>query len=148
MRTALIGVALSGATPLAHADTANDKAAIASLIGTTWDKPDAKVQVDPVVIVGAHAIAGWTQGERGGRALLKRKDDKWSVVLCSGDPIKEASSLVEAGISQNEAKQLSAELSQAEAKIAPKRRAQFSLFGATVTMEDDSATAHDARPKH
>jgi hypothetical protein len=148
LRTALIGVALAGATPLAHADTANDKAAIVSLIGTTWDKPDAKVQVDPVVVVGDYAIAGWTQGDRGGRALLKRKDGNWSVVLCSGDPIKEASSLVEAGLSENEAKQLSAELSQAEATIDPKRRAQFSLFGGTVTMESDGAAAHDAHHKH
>ena len=144
----MIGVALSGATPLAYADIANDKAAIASLIGATWDKPDAKVQVDPVIVVGKHAIAGWTQGERGGRALLKRKDDKWSVVLCSGDPIKEASSLVEAGMNENEAKQLSAELAQAEEKLAPARRAQFSLFDGTVSLEDSGATAHDAHPKH
>jgi hypothetical protein len=100
------------------------------------------------VIVGAHAIAGWTQGERGGRALLKREDDKWSVVLCSGDPIKEVASLVEAGMNENEARKLSAELAQAEATIDSKRRAQFSLFGGTVTMDDDSATTHDAHPKH
>jgi hypothetical protein len=147
-RVAIIGVALSSATPLAHADAANDKAAIASLIGVTWDKPDAKVQADPIVVVGSYAIAGWTQGERGGRALLRRKDDKWSVVLCSGDPLKEASSLVEAGMNEKEAKQLSAELAQAEAKIDPNRRAQFSLFSGTVSLEDNGATAHDAHHKH
>jgi hypothetical protein len=80
--------------------------------------------------------------------LLKRKDDKWSVVLCSGDPLKEASSLVEAGINENDAELLSAALAQAEAKIDPKRRAQFSLFGGTVSVEGHGAAAHDAHHKH
>ena len=43
--------------------------------------------VDPVVVEGDHAIAGWVQGDMGGRAHLRRKGHDWQLVLCSGDPL-------------------------------------------------------------
>lgn len=60
---------------------ADDVSAIRALIGATWDKPDSKVEIDPVVVSGSYVVANWTQGVHGGRALMRRGDKAWSVVV-------------------------------------------------------------------
>lgn len=83
-----------------------------------------------------HAIASWTQGDRGGRALLRRTEFKWSVVLCSGDALKEAGNIAATGVPPETAARLAAELTATESAIPASRRAQFSRFEGTVTMDD------------
>ena len=89
-----------------HSPALADTAAIKSLIAATWDKPDARLLVEPVVEADGYAIASWTQGERGGRALLRQQDGEWRIVLCSGDPLTSAFFIAEAGISRATAEQL------------------------------------------
>jgi hypothetical protein len=48
-----------------------------------FDTPENPLSVEPVVVLGDNAIAGWVQGERGGRALLWRVDGQWEIRLCS-----------------------------------------------------------------
>ncbi|HEX2841145.1 copper uptake system-associated protein [Hyphomicrobium sp.] len=130
----------------AHAQD-HETHAITSLIGATWDKPDSKVETDPVVISGQFAVASWTQGDRGGRALLRKEDERWKVVLCSGDPLKSASGLVEAGVPAPDANKIAEDLSAAEARAPAERRAKFSLFEGTVFGDAD--THHpDAHHQH
>ena len=89
-------MALAGAIHAASAQAPTEEAiAIRALLTKTWDKPEAKLVADPIVVVDDYAIAGWTQGQRGGRALLRRIGKAWSVVLCSGDPLKHAAALIE-----------------------------------------------------
>jgi len=129
---ALVGAILPPSPALALSDADQ----IRFLIGATWDKPDAKVTVDPVIVSGTHAVASWTQGERGGRALRRRGGTGWSVILCSGDPLRAASSLVAAGVPQDEAGRIADGLARAEALVPPRRRALFSRFEGTVTLDD------------
>ena len=90
----LAWMALAGAIHTAQAEPAlKDAASIRALMASTWDKPDAKLIVDPVVINAGYAVASWTQGNRGGRALLRKNGNHWAVVLCSGDPLRDASVL-------------------------------------------------------
>jgi hypothetical protein len=42
-------------------DDANDEAAIFGLMIKTWERPDAPLVVDPIVVVDTYAIAGWIQ---------------------------------------------------------------------------------------
>ncbi|WP_072392481.1 copper uptake system-associated protein [Hyphomicrobium sp. CS1GBMeth3] len=112
---------------------ANDADQIRALIGATWDKPDSKVETDPVVISGDHAVASWTQGSHGGRALLRRGKAGWSVVLCSGDPLREANWLAEAGVPGQDAEKIAQDLKAAEAKVSVERRAMFSLFEGVIS---------------
>jgi hypothetical protein len=56
---------------------------VRAAIKAIWDQPDTQVDVDPVSVVGNYAMAGWTQGKRGGRALLRREHDKWAVIVCA-----------------------------------------------------------------
>ena len=112
---------------------ADDASAIRSLIGATWDKPESKVEIDPVVISGSYAVASWTQGAHGGRALVRRGDEGWSVVLCSGDPLRDAGWLMEAGVPKENAERIAKDLAVAEALVPPERRKNFSLFEGVVS---------------
>lgn len=139
---ALCGAIHSPSAALAH----DDAHQIRILIGATWDKPDSKVETDPIVVSGAYAVASWTQGTHGGRALLRRGEKTgWSVVLCSGDPLREAGWLVEAGVPNADAVRLAADLAAAEANVPATRRALFSLFEGVVSGDNG---AHDAPSQH
>ncbi|HTR08603.1 MAG TPA: copper uptake system-associated protein [Paraburkholderia sp.] len=107
----------------------DDVCQIQSLISRTYDRPDQKVEADPVVVESGHALADWTQGEMGGRALLQRRDGKWILIACGGDGFKDARQLQDAGLSYANAKALVAKLQEAERHADPERVRRFSLFG-------------------
>ncbi|GKT24896.1 copper uptake system-associated protein [Acidovorax sp. SUPP3334] len=129
-----LGFFLSALT--CRAGESPDEAAIRQVILSTWNKPNAPVEVGPVVVAGVNAIAGWTQGTRGGRALMTRdQSGRWSVAACGGDGLKDAKSLESTGMGAARAKQLSAALAQAESAIPAARKAQFSTFDGLVRMD-------------
>jgi len=139
-RMALAALALlAGSTAFALAESA-DAMAISRLLHGAFDKPNEVLSVEPVVVAGDHAIAGWTQGDMGGRALLRRRQGSWSVMLCAGDAIKSSAALQAAGIPQQEAMQLAGYLAAAESRLAPERLAMFSRFEGLVTL--DGASHH------
>ena len=111
-----------------------------------FDKPEARLLVEPVVVRGEHAIAGWTQAEMGGRALLRRHHDTWQITLCAGDALREASTLIEAGIGPDEAKALAAGLAEAERRIDPARLRQLARFEGILTI--DPAAGHPPSGHH
>lgn len=135
----MVGVALTCATPSTGVRAESEAVpAIRSLMSKTWDKPGNSLIVDPIAVAGEFAIASWTQGERGGRALLKRSDDRWKVILCAGDQITDARALEAAGVPSAVAEQLAREIRQQEEAVDPKRKALFSLFGDMVPMEGEA----------
>ena len=122
--------------PLLAAATPASDAAIRKLMMATWDKPESRLDVAPVVIAGDWAIAGWTQGDRGGRALMLRsKHGDWSVLACGGDGLKEAKALALTGMSEPTARTLAALLAKAEARLPASRLAKFSTFDGLVRMD-------------
>jgi hypothetical protein len=121
---------------------ASDQNAIRAVLMATFDKPDARLVVDPVVVSGDRAIAGWSQGDMGGRALLRKKGQAWDVVLCAGDDLKKADVLVKVGLTATAAKALSASLAAAESNISPDRRALFSKFEGLVMVGGDGHHGH------
>lgn len=115
--------------PPAAADEAKEASDIRTLIGAAYDKPKARVQTDPVAIVGDYAVADWIQGKRGGRALIRRnKDDRWEIALCAGRGLKQQATLEQSGIPSGTAKALLEKLAQAEKDIPAARRHKFDLF--------------------
>jgi hypothetical protein len=121
---------------------ADDTQAIRHVMMKTWDKPESRLQVEPIVLRGAHAVAGWTQGERGGRALMARNGDgSWRVVLCAGDGIRNAPALQDAGLSAADAQALARDLAAAEAKLPAAHRSKFATFDGIVRMD-----AHGQHP--
>ncbi len=144
----LCGLALGMATGTAAADSRSDEVAIEALMRGAWERTDAPLAVAPVVITGDYAIADWTQSENGGRALLRRNKDGWSVVLCAGDALKEAKTLREAGLPAATADALVEALAAAELSVEPDRRTMFSRFEALVSMETDDATSGPDGHRH
>lgn len=116
-------------------DTRSDVQAIQALMRAQFDRPDATLEIDPVAVVGAHAVAGWTQGELGGRALLRRRESGWALVLCAGDAILQASALEQAEVPAADARKLAARLAEAETKLTAERRAHLARFRGVVRMD-------------
>ncbi len=140
----LAWMALSGAIlPLFAADPAADTAAIRSILKAAFDKPHAPLSVEPVTVGATYAVAGWRQGARGGRALLRTDGGAWRVVLCSGDPLRHQAGLVDAGVPADEARLLAAGIATAEAKLDEDSRRLLSTFEGTVDM-----TVHPHSPHH
>jgi hypothetical protein len=120
---------------IAHPQTEEEsRARIQKLISTTFDRPDLKVQTDPIVIEGKVAIADWIQGEKGGRALLTRKHVDWEIIACGGAGFKDPAVIAAAGISKRIANNITEKLKTAEAKLPPQKIKQLDSFDGVVTM--------------
>jgi hypothetical protein len=126
-----------------HPHKGSDADGIRHAMMATWDKPDARLTVEPVVVSGSHAIAGWIQADRGGRALLRRDHDKWVVVACSGEGLKDVSLLRQAGLSAGAARELVRALAAAEATLPAEQVKKYALFDGWLKVEG----AHHA-PAH
>lgn len=118
-----------------EADARSDEAAVRHVLMSQFDKPESRLQVDPVVVSGDAAVASWAQGDRGGRALLARHKDRWQITLCAGDALKDAKVMREAGVRPSDAKTLAEALVKAEARLTQAQRAKFSTFDGMVRMD-------------
>ena len=120
---------------IAHPQTEDEsRERIQKLISKTFDRPDLKVQSDPIVIEGKVAIADWVQGEKGGRALLTRKHVDWEIIACGGAGFKDPAVIAAAGISKRIANNITEKLKTAEAKLPPQKIKQLDSFEGVVTM--------------
>lgn len=115
---------------------AKEETAIVAQMRATWEKPEAPLDAGPVVAEGDHAVADWTQGARGGRALLRREHGEWITVLCAGDGIRSAEGLQAVGVPAPEATALAAKLAKAEQAVPAERLARMSAFLGVVRMQE------------
>jgi hypothetical protein len=140
---------LSFASPVL-AQTA-DEAAISKLLHTTFDRPEARLTIAPVVVAGSNAIAGWAQGETGGRALLRKKGESWQLILCAGDGIKSRDALAKAGVPAHDAAALERDLAAAESNLPAQHVAMLSRFEGMLMMDASGhhpPVGHAASPGH
>lgn len=134
------------AASLGPADADDSTQAVRRLLMETFDRPETRLSVDAVVVEDDVAIADWSQGELGGRALLRRKDGAWSIALCAGDALKESASLEKLGLSRKRAEALSTRLGAAERSLAPSLLERFSRFDGIAAV--DAAGNHSAVDPH
>lgn len=114
-----------------------DAGAIRHLMMATFDRRDAPLVVAPVTVSGDIAVAGWAQGDTGGRALLRRKHGTWVLTLCSGDALRDAGSLARFGLTPDEAAAMAAAVVAAEANMGPAVVQKFSRFDGIVMMDEE-----------
>ena len=108
---------------------------IRTLMRQTWERPGAPLSVDPVVVLEGYSIAGWVQDDRGGRALLRKKQETWEVVLCSGDHLRSPETITAVGASEDLARRLVQALLAAEGGLPPDRLVKLSSFEGIVRMD-------------
>ncbi len=136
-RAVLAGLLVLGLIPnvaLAH----DDQHKIIHLMKGMFDTPENPLSVEPVVVVGDNAIAGWVQGESGGRALLWRVNGQWKIRLCSGDGLKDPKLIESANIPATDAATLASQLAAAESKLDPAVLAKFSSFEGTMMIDPEA----------
>lgn len=139
---ALLGVALPQVTQAQDAPASvparlHAEQAIRHLMMHTFDRPETPLTVDPVVVRGDHAVAGWTQGTGGGRALLARDPARaaWRIVLCAGDGLRDVAMLQASGVPAADARALAQALAAAEADLPAEQRTRFSSFQGVVHVD-------------
>lgn len=125
---------------LADAHDKSDKAApdvyqITHVMKAQFDRPDAPLKVHPVVVDGHHAVAGWMQANKGGRALLVKEKDKWTITVCGGDGLRDAKVLAQTGMGEAAAQSLAAKVQAAEAKLSKSQLKQLALFQGELKIE-------------
>lgn len=150
MKSAFLLVLIAGllaACGSNEAQLAAEAEAVVQVLDKAYDRPESPLIVEPVVVQDEYAIAGWVQGETGGRALLRKEGDAWSIILCAGDAVKEASYLAQTGMAAGTAANLAEALAAAEAGVPAERLEMFSRFGPTVFMNQPGTShppaAHD-----
>lgn len=118
--------------------------AIPAAMKAIFETAGRKLAVEPVVVQGDFAVAGWVQDGKGGRALLKKGHKGRAIHLCSGDSLKEAANLAKVGMSEADAQALADKLATAESSVDPQTLKLFASFEGTVMMGgDDAHGAHD-----
>lgn len=131
------GVFLLAALSNAHAHSQTNEVSqekIKALISKSFDQPNLKVITSPIVIEGKVAIADWIQGQKGGRALLRRRHEDWEIIACGGSGFKDSEGIAAIGISKEIATNITAKLKDAEAKLPAQKIKQFDSFDGVVNM--------------
>ncbi|WP_051534423.1 copper uptake system-associated protein [Deefgea rivuli] len=112
---------------------ADEHSNIIASMKAVWDKPDNPLIVKPVIIADDFAIAGWLQGEKGGRALLKKGHHGWQTLLCAGQITP--SLLKQAGVPKTSAELLILKQTSAEKGLSQSDRSQLSSFIGVLKMD-------------
>ena len=129
-----------------------DSQAVTTTLMATFDRPDARLKVEPVIVDGDVAIAGWAQDGRGGRALLRRVSGHWKIILCAGEALKQKNGMIAAGIEPIQAGRMAATVLAAESMLAPATVALLDSFEGTMMMGADGTHppthGHGSTPSH
>jgi hypothetical protein len=110
----------------------SDAEAIAAVMKAQFDRPEAPLTVDPIVIQGASAVASWAQDGKGGRALLARGAHGWQITLCGGADLLDAAFLAQHGA--QDADSLARLFGEAEARLGAGKVALSSSFEGVVLI--------------
>lgn len=112
----------------------SDADQIAAVMKKQFDRPDAPLAVAPVTVQGSYAVAGWSQGGKGGRALLQKDHNGWFIAVCAGDGLKDAKVLQTTGMSADAASKLAAAVQAAESKLSKEQLALFASFEGMIKV--------------
>lgn len=132
---------------------AKDMQTIVHVMKKQFDQPKSPLRVAPVVVEGNWALAGWLQGDRGGRALLQKPHGQWVIVVCAGDGLRQAAALVQTGMPNDVATALSKKLQTSESRLPADTLKKFASFEGMLRVDGDAGHGaphgpHGAHPKN
>ncbi len=125
-----------------------DQGDIVTMLMAQFDRPDSPLTVEPVIVAGDTAIAGWSQGDMGGRALLRREADGWRIVLCAGEELLDAAFLAQHGVDPHGAHGLIETVRGAETGLGVEAIARFDSFDGVVLIGTGAGHGHEAHDAH
>lgn len=125
-----------------------DDAAIEGLLKSMFHSPDNPLSVVPIVVEGKHAVAGWSQSGRGGRAFLEKSDKGWEIVMCSGESLKSIETYIEMGMQESKAESLQMTLNTAESHLSTNVVSLLDSFEGTIMIRGNAAAHGDHQPQH
>jgi hypothetical protein len=134
---ALCVVALFTLTSCDAKQGTSDNQKIETSLRSMFETPDNPLHLQPVVAVSDYAVVGWIQGDRGGRAFLRKKGDVWSVVLCSGKALMGTALLKDMGTPAPIAEKIATQVAAAEASMTDAQRTLLSSFGETLMIDGE-----------
>lgn len=132
----------AGDAPHSSVAVKSDSQAIEHVMKKLFDKPEAPLKVAPVVMEGEFAVAGWLQDSRGGRALLQKRHGQWVIVVCAGDGLRQAATLVQTGMKPDAAKRLASQLALAEGKLPESTLKKFASFEGMLRVDGQATHGH------
>lgn len=127
----------------AHGDNEHQ---IATVLKKQFEKPDAPLRVEPIVVEGDYAVAGWSQGGRGGRAFLQKDKAQWFISICGGSGLTKADVLQSIGMKNDASVRLAHALQIAENKLGADKRKLFDGFEGMLKI--DPAQDHAGHAAH
>lgn len=148
----MVGIAYADTKPI-QKDSVDDAKnmqvkAIEHILKSQFDKPDAPLKVKPVTIEGHYAVAGWFQKEKGGRAFLQFDQEKWSIVVCGGDGLRDPKVLIQTGMDSGTANALAKKVQASESQLTKFELQQLSLFEGMVKIEAGQHHGSGSEHKH
>lgn len=108
---------------------------ITHLMKQQFDRPDAPLTVEPIIVEGSVAVAAWLQGGRGGRALLQQEHGHWAIALCGGAGLTQADVLQSTGMKADAATRLASKVQLAESKLGADKRKLFDSFEGMLKID-------------
>ena len=140
--TLLVAIPIVSGQAVAHG---TDPDLVRHAMMAVFDKPTDPLKVEPVVISGNYAVAGWVQSGKGGRAVLQKAHGQWSIMVCGGDGLKDAKALEQTGMSAATAATLAKSLAAAESKVSADTRKKFAMFDGIVKVDAGHGNHHPAQ---
>ena len=120
----------------------DDEINITQVMLKQWDKPESRLNVAPIVVAADYAMVGWTQGKKGGRALLQKYHGNWQVLLCGGDTLTKTEQLTKAGLDAKTANALIKGFKKQAQQLSSQEIEKMSLFEGVVTVSPAQSHEH------
>lgn len=115
----------------------SDIEAITAMQKAMFDSADNPLDMGPISVAGDYAVSGWSQGEAGGRALLRKTAAGWAIHLCAGAGLKDAAELIKIGVPEPQAHELAALLADAEARLPAQTVALYDSFDGVMMVDEE-----------
>lgn len=115
---------------------------IHSYMQKTWHSAEHPLKLGPAHIAGDLAVADrWHQG-KGGRAVFKRSNKQWQLILCGGAGILQSGLWQHLGLTPSAADDFVRAIGRAEQSVSATDKALLDAFGATIKLHAGHEPQH------
>lgn len=115
---------------------------IHSFMQETWHSAEHPLKLGPAHIAGDLAVADWWHQGKGGRAVFKRSNMQWQLILCGGAGILQSALWQHLGLTPSAADDFVRAIGRAEQSVSATDKALLDAFGATIKLHGGHEPQH------